>query len=375
MNHNEDNFEHKVSLMSENDKQQNSNIEDSEEEFDTVSNKISVLDKQKLVLDKVNAQSGSTMATNLTKNGSWDLENLNLAALEMKISDFDEINYLKSPQSKIDYQCEDIDEHLKGKKLNTPRKSTSKSPSWRPSSKYFVKNNKNESKNQLSFVDKVKEYHNNKNLNTFQEISNEISPSTKPENEMRKISCFSCKNQKTEENFKIPKNRRKKENNFKTESELKFLNKFNFALKILTSFFLEMNAYLEKVKNMNMKSFSPQSKMDSSVHSILECINEEDSNDEKKSDDWSAYTADPRMFTKNQFNESFPRSSTMKNERPRYSILAKRINHDEFFQKSLVNKRCRSSLVQPKQQYLKMKKKYKGKIIDPTHQDMKFLFS
>lgn len=120
-----------------------------------------------------------------------------------------------------------------------------------------------------------------------------------------------------------------------------------------------MKAYLEKSKSMNVKSFSPLSKMDRNIESVLEWIDEEDSNDDKNS---RGYSVDPRMYDNNQYSKYFSKSSTMKKTKSKYSILTTKFSNTEFLQKPLKKlNRTRSTMTQPKKLFLGMDYKNQGK--------------
>ena len=120
-----------------------------------------------------------------------------------------------------------------------------------------------------------------------------------------------------------------------------------------------MKAYLEKAKSLKTVTYSPLSKQSNSVHSVLEWIDEEDSNMERNSDGMSAHTWDPRYFSKNKYTDALTKAVSNR-ERPSYSILARKLN-DEDLLKLTTMRNGRGTLVQPRQQYLIKNRNYKGK--------------
>jgi len=246
----------------------------------------------------------------------------------------------ESPHSKQDYDSEDVDEHSKSCIMKLPRGSPERSPSKRPFSYSFAGGSEKGREGyreyrQMSFVDKVKEYNYTNSINN--DNLNAITPSTKAGSDMRKNSCFSCADQKFEENFKVPKDKVDRG-------------------KIKTK---KMKAYLEKAKSLKNTTYSPLSKQSNSVHSILEAIDEEGSSVNSQADGLSNHTADPRYFSKNQYTEVLSNVASVNRERPSYSILAKKLSDDDLLMHTTMMKKSRSTMHQPRQQYLLRNKGYK----------------
>ena len=102
-------------------------------------------------------------------------------------------------------------------------------------------------------------------------------------------------------------------------------------------------------------------------HSRLESIDEEensnDEGDQGSSIDNSAYTADPRYFTKSEYVEALHKAASVRDDdRQRYSIMVKRISNDDFsrMQKGKV-KKYRSTATQPSQHKLQLQNKISSK--------------
>lgn len=102
-------------------------------------------------------------------------------------------------------------------------------------------------------------------------------------------------------------------------------------------------------------------------NSKLESIDEEEnSNDDGEivsSLDNSAYTADPRYFTKSEYVEALQKAASVRDdERNRYSIMVKRISNDDFTKMQNGKlKKYRSTAVQPNQQKLQLQNKISSK--------------
>jgi hypothetical protein len=119
-----------------------------------------------------------------------------------------------------------------------------------------------------------------------------------------------------------------------------------------------MRTYLEKAKSLNTKTLPSMSKNNKSVRSVLECIDEEDSNEDKLLSDNSAYTADPRYLYNGNFFASL-KKDTKKSGRTSYSILAPKVTSEDLFRMT----KGRSALNHPKQQYLSINRAQNRKFI------------
>jgi hypothetical protein len=110
-----------------------------------------------------------------------------------------------------------------------------------------------------------------------------------------------------------------------------------------------MRTYLEKAKSLNTKTLPSMRKNNKSVRSVLECIDEEDTNEEKVFSDNSVYTADPRYLLNGNFFSSLKKDKK-KSGRISYSILAPKVTTEDLFRLT----KGRGSYNHPKQKYLSM---------------------
>lgn len=184
------------------------------------------------------------------------------------------------------------------------------------------KNDSFEINEPISFVDRVKSVSRQKE--EFNPQLEGISPSTQA-GTMRSGSCYGCEDKSNEKSVLLPR-----KNTFDTT-------------KIKTN---KIKAYLAKAQSLNVNTLSPTK----SSHSVLDCIKEEDSSDSRLSGDNSACTVDPRYFT--QKEQLKLQKSATKVERTSYSILAKRVSHDDFIKQRVNLRKVRSSNAQPKQNSL-----------------------
>jgi hypothetical protein len=99
------------------------------------------------------------------------------------------------------------------------------------------------------------------------------------------------------------------------------------------------------------------------LESIDEEENSNDDGDKNSSLDKSAYTADPRYFTKSEYVQALQKAASVRDDdRQRYSIMVKRISNDDFEKMQKVQmKKYRSSAAQPNQQKLQLQNKISSK--------------
>lgn len=87
---------------------------------------------------------------------------------------------------------------------------------------------------------------------------------------------------------------------------------------------------------------------------------------EQNSDGMSAHTADPRYFSKNKYTDALS-NAAVNRERPSYSILARKLDGNDLLKfTSMTTRKGRSTLTQPRQQYLIKNRNYHGKNVWPT---------
>lgn len=319
---------------------------DISEEFvvDYLSDKMEQIKIPKILMSKTNPHSRSTLETGHSKNNSADSDNSFRSNTEKRTENID------SPGSKQNFSRMECDELYKASKVQEPNESPRRSPSKKAPFDYSFADSSSRSDEMkgdalISFGDKM-------TLNNEgTPVNYQLTPKTQADSVIRKNSCFSCSDNSYENSLILPTKPKLDRNKLKTESkrlDLNFVNKN-----------LEMNVYLEKAKSLNAKPFAPMNRNNKSVHSVLECINEEDSSESMRSKDNSAYTADPRYLTKGEYFATIKKHKSSKVGRSSHSILAKKITADELISIS----KARSTMAQPKQQYLSINRGQSRKFV------------
>lgn len=341
-----DNFSKKASLNIETDDSLKYYELDISEEFivDYLSDKMEQMKVPKIIMIKKNPHSSrSTLETNHSKNNSVDTKR-SLGSNTKKGIVNDE-----SPGSKQNFSRMECDELYKAKRAQKPNESPVTSPSKKSPFDYSFADGSSLSDEMKgdapnSFGDKL-------GLNNYgSPINNQLTPKTQADSVSRKNSCFSCSDEYFDRSLLVPSKPKLDRNKLKTQSKQLNLNFVNEDL--------EMKMYLDKAKSVNAKPFPSMKKHNKSVHSVLECIDEEDSNESIHSKDNSAYTVDPRYLTKEAYFSTLKKNKSSKAGRSSYSILAKKVTNEDLIKIT----KGRSTMSQPKQQYLSINRSQSRKL-------------